>query len=144
MKNFLVWYIVVFTTNRSYTYLNCSEKQARKGFWPISVSHIFWEFLGKGLRIFWEFFWNFLGILLEFFGIFWEFSRNFYDIFWNVWLGGLFWIFLDFWEFIGISLETLWEFFGNSIRILLEFIWNLKLHTDTKMWMWHELMQFLT
>ena len=121
-------------------------KQARKGFRPISSRQkffgnflgIFWGFFGNGLRffwdffgnsfkIFWEFYWNFLGILMIFFGmdgwgvLIWDFFGKFLRI---------------LWDFFGISFGILLEFFGNSIGILLDFFWNLKLHTDTKLWMW--------
>ena len=84
---------------------------------------IVWEFSGNYLGILWEFLWKYLG----------KFLGKSLAIVWGYSIGG-------FW-FVGNSLGSPWEFFGNSMEILWEFLGNFELQ---KLWMRHELMQFLT
>ena len=83
-----------------------SQKQARKGFRPISAIRIFRYFVSNFWGSFWEFFGNFgknsLVIPSELFG-------NSLEM---------------LWEFFGNPLGTLWELFGNSLGILMKVYWN--------------------
>ena len=111
-KTFRIWGVEnLFFFWVGYFEVFFSNKQARKGFRPISASQIFLDSL-YSLGILWEFFVNSSGMYCWGFdlGIFCEFFVNSIIILMN-----FFGILLEFfWNSLGI----LWEFFGNSIGII--------------------------
>ena len=53
----------------------------------------------------------------------------------------------NFFRILGNSLEFFWGYMVGGYwfeKFFWEFFGNFKLHTDTKLWLWHELVQFLT